>query len=111
MKAEGAPKDSRSREERKRDDAERKKRQRAAETLQRRISDLEARIAEREAQVKELEATMSGPGFYENHETSKPIIDRHQALMWEVGDLMAQWESLQEHANEQGTAPEHASES
>jgi len=33
------------------------------------------------------------------------LIDRHQALMWEVGDLMAQWEALQEHAGE------HASES
>ena len=100
-----------SRDERKRQDADRKKRQRAAEALQRRISELESRIAEREAQVKELEAAMAAPGFYENHETSKPIIDRHQALMWEVGDLMAQWESLQEHASEQDRAPEHASES
>ena len=24
----------------------------------------------------------------------KPLIDRHQALMWEVGDLMNQWEAL-----------------
>ena len=23
------------------------------------------------------------------------MIDRHQALMWEVGDLMGQWEALQ----------------
>jgi hypothetical protein len=23
------------------------------------------------------------------------VIDRHQALMWEVGDLMHQWEELQ----------------
>jgi hypothetical protein len=23
------------------------------------------------------------------------LIDRHQALMWEVGDLMNQWEALQ----------------
>ena len=89
-----------SREERKRLETERKKRQRAAEALQKRIADLEARIAAREAQVKELEATMAAPGFYENHETSKPVIDRHQALMWEVGDLMAQWEALQEHASE-----------
>ena len=41
---------------------------------------------------------MSAPGFYENRDASKPVIDRHQALMWEVGDLMAQWEALQEHA-------------
>jgi ATP-binding cassette subfamily F protein 3 len=90
-----------SRDERKREDAERKKRQRASETLQKRIADLESRIAEREAQVKELEATMASPGFYDNLETAKPVTDRHQALMWEVGDLIAQWEALQEHAAEQ----------
>ena len=48
-----------------------------------------------EAQIKELEMAMSAPGFYENREASKPVIDRHQALMWEVGDLMNQWEALQ----------------
>ncbi len=40
---------------------------------------------------------MSATGFYDNHEAAKPVIDRHQALMWEVGDLMGQWETLQEH--------------
>jgi hypothetical protein len=39
---------------------------------------------------------MSAPGFYDNHETAKPVIDKHQALMWEVGDLMHQWEELQQ---------------
>jgi ATP-binding cassette, subfamily F, member 3 len=86
------------REERKRLDAERRRKQRALESLQKRIADLEGRIAAREAEVKELELEMAAPGFYERLETSRPIIDRHQALMWEVGDLMAQWESLQEHA-------------
>ena len=89
-----------SREARKRQEAERRKKQRAADALQKRISDLESRIAEREAQVKELEATMAAPGFYENLEAAKPVTDRHQALMWEVGDLIAQWEALQEHAAE-----------
>jgi len=89
------------RETRKREDAERRKRQRAAESLQQRIADLESRIAEREAQVKELEATMASPGFYENLEAAKPVTDKHQALMWEVGDLIAQWEALQEHLAEQ----------
>jgi ATP-binding cassette subfamily F protein 3 len=90
-----------SREAKKRQESERRKRQRAADALQKRISELESRIAEREAQVKELEATMATPGFYENLEAAKPLTDRHQALMWEVGDLMAQWEALQEHAAEQ----------
>ena len=26
---------------------------------------------------------------------AQPVIDRHQTLMWEVGDLMHQWEELQ----------------
>ncbi|MBM3817853.1 MAG: ATP-binding cassette domain-containing protein [Acidimicrobiia bacterium] len=93
-----APTPDRSREERKREDAERKKRQRAADSLQRRISDLEGRIAEKEAQVKELEAQMAAPGFYDDRDAAKAAADRHQALMWEVGDLISQWEGLQEHA-------------
>jgi ATP-binding cassette subfamily F protein 3 len=97
----GAPQaPQKSRDERKREDAERKKKQRASDSLQRRISELEARIADREAQVKELEAAMAAPGFFEDREASKAATDRHQALMWEVGDLMSQWEALQEHAAE-----------
>jgi ATP-binding cassette subfamily F protein 3 len=88
------------REARKRQDAERKKQQRAAEALQKRIADLEGRIAEREATVKNLETAMSAPGFYDDREASKLVIEQHQALMWEVGDLMAQWEALQEHASQ-----------
>jgi len=41
---------------------------------------------------------MSASGFYDDRDASKQAIDRHQSLMWEVGDLMAQWEALQEHA-------------
>jgi len=48
--------------------------------------------------IKDLEATMSAPGFYEDRDASKHAIEQHQTLMWEVGDLMAQWEALQEHA-------------
>ncbi len=89
-----------SREERKRVEAERRKKERTAQALQKRISDLECRIAEREGLVKELEAAMGAPGFYEDRDGAKQLVDRHQSLMWEVGDLMAQWEALQEHAAE-----------
>jgi hypothetical protein len=44
---------------------------------------------------------MSTPGFYDDRDRSKPVIDRHQALMWEVGDLMGQWETLQETLSQQ----------
>jgi ATP-binding cassette, subfamily F, member 3 len=94
-----SPKPEADRDARKREDAERKKRQRANESLQRRIAELEARIADREAKVKELEAAMSAPGFYDDRDAAKTAADRHQTLMWEVGDLMAQWEGLQEHAS------------
>jgi ATP-binding cassette subfamily F protein 3 len=82
-------------EERKRQEAEARKVRKAQDARKRRIDDLEARIADREQAIKDIEATMSAPGFYDNHESAKPIIDKHQALMWEVGDLMHQWEQLQ----------------
>jgi ATP-binding cassette, subfamily F, member 3 len=83
-------------EERKRQEAEARKTKKALDARKRRIDDLEARIADREQAIKDIEATMSAPGFYDNHESAKPIIDKHQALMWEVGDLMHQWELLQQ---------------
>jgi ATP-binding cassette subfamily F protein 3 len=72
-----------------------RRRERAAEAHKKRIAALEAEIADREHAIKELEASMASPGFYDNRETARPIIDRHQALMWEVGDLMHRWEELQ----------------
>jgi ATP-binding cassette subfamily F protein 3 len=92
------PPAAQDREIRKRLEADRRKKQRAAESLQKRITDLENRIAAREQEVKTLEATMAAAGFFEDPVASKPVIDRHQQLMWEVGDLMSQWEALQEHA-------------
>lgn len=83
-------------EEKKQLEAEARKLRKAQDTRRKRIEELEARIAEREAEIKEIEAMMSATGFYDNHEAAKPVIDRHQALMWEVGDLMGQWETLQE---------------
>ena len=59
------------------------------------IATLEARIAETEAAIREVEQQMSAPGFYEDRAGAQPVIDRHQALMWQVGDLMHQWEELQ----------------
>ena len=48
--------------------------------------------------IKALEADMARPGFYDDAAASRPVIDRHQALMWEVGDRMAEWEALVEAA-------------
>jgi ATP-binding cassette subfamily F protein 3 len=82
-------------EARRRLQAEERKREQQVQRLQSKIADLETRIAEREQTMKEIEAAMAVPGFYENRDQAQPLIDRHQALMWEVGDLMHQWEELQ----------------
>jgi ATP-binding cassette subfamily F protein 3 len=82
-------------EDRKRLEADARRDKKVRDARTRRVEELEARIADREQAIKDIEALMSAPGFYDNHETAKPVIDRHQALMWEVGDLMHRWEELQ----------------
>ena len=83
------------RDERKAQEAEDRRKRRATEALQAKIDKLEQQIATCEQSIRDLETTMAAPGFYDNRDTSQPVIDRHQALMWEVGDLMHQWEELQ----------------
>ena len=83
-------------DERKRVEAEARKARKVLDARKKRIDDLESRIADREQAIKDLESAMAVPGCSDNHESAKPIIDRHQALMWEVGDLMHQWEQLQQ---------------
>lgn len=39
---------------------------------------------------------MSDPGFYQNREKAESTAARHHQLMWEVGNIMNQWETLQE---------------
>jgi ATP-binding cassette subfamily F protein 3 len=91
-----APGGAAARDARKRQHREGRRHQQAATSLRAQIADLESRIAAREAAIKELETAMAAPGFYDDREASKPLIDRHQALMWEVGELMARWERLQQ---------------
>jgi ATP-binding cassette, subfamily F, member 3 len=91
-------------EARRRAETDQRKKDKVRKTLLARITDLESRIAERESAIKEIETTMSGPGFYDDRESSKPVIDRHQQLMWEVGDLMNQWEALNAHAEAEDQA-------
>jgi ATP-binding cassette, subfamily F, member 3 len=83
------------RQEKKRVDAETRKRERASRARQAEIDALESRIAESEQAIREIEQTMAAPGFYDDRAAAQPVIDRHQALMWRVGDLMHQWEELQ----------------
>jgi ATP-binding cassette subfamily F protein 3 len=84
-----------SREEKKRTDAEARKKQRAEQARKERIERLEAKIAQTEQAIRDLELQMATPGFYDDRAAAQATIDRHQSLMWEVGDLMSQWEGLQ----------------
>ena len=74
--------------------------ERRLRTLHARIADLEDRIGEREQRVRTLEARMADPGLYSDEAITKTAVDEHQTLMWEVGDLMNQWEALQNKAEE-----------
>jgi len=84
-----------SREAKKRADAEARRKSREDQERRGRITELETRIADAENTIRELERVMAAPGFYEDRAAAQPVIDRHQALMWEIGDLMHQWEALE----------------
>ena len=57
--------------------------------------ELERRIAEKEKAVKDLESQMASPGFYDDRIEAEKAVATHKNLLWEVGDLMNQWEMLQ----------------
>jgi ATP-binding cassette subfamily F protein 3 len=82
-------------EERRQANIERRKRERAYQALAKRVAELEARIGEAERTIKDVEQQMASPDFYANHETAKAALARHQELMWQVGELLGQWEMLQ----------------
>ena len=94
-----------AREGQKRADAEARRKARAEEARQARIDDLESRIADAEQAMRELELAMAAPGFYDNRAAARPVVERHQALMWQVGDLMHKWEELQASAGLAVTEP------
>ena len=90
--------------EHKRLQVEARRQQRKLDGLRRRIADLEKRIGEREEAVRKLEADMAAPGFFTDQASADEAVKRHQKLMWEVGDLINQWEALEQEAAEQTTA-------
>ena len=81
-------------DEKKRADADARRRKKAADDRAKRLAELEGRIAEREQEIRDLERQMAEPTFYEVRETAESLVNRHKTLMWEVGDLMNQWEAL-----------------
>ena len=87
---------SRDREERRRRTQSERRLKRARAAKEKRIGDLEQRIGDREREIKEIENTMAAPGFYDDRGIAQPVVSRHESLMWEVGDLMSQWEAMQQ---------------
>jgi ATP-binding cassette subfamily F protein 3 len=75
--------------------ADRQARDKELKRMKARLSELEKRIAEKEKAVKEIEAQMASNGFYDDRARAEEAASTHKSLMWEVGDLMSQWESLQ----------------
>jgi ATP-binding cassette subfamily F protein 3 len=77
------------------------------QALGKRIADLENRIAELEQAIKQIEQRIAAPDFYADPNAARPILEEHQSLMWQVGDLLGQWEMLQEqsqsHEDPQGS--------
>jgi len=73
---------------------------REVKRMRNRLTELEKRIADQERAVKELEAQMSSDGFYDDRARAAAAADDHQRLMWEVGDLMGQWEALHAEVDE-----------
>ena len=63
------------------------------------IVELEQRINKQELTIQELEVKMAQPDFYDDKASAQEKISQHQHLMWEVGDLMNQWEALQEESD------------
>jgi ATP-binding cassette subfamily F protein 3 len=90
------PDPQKERDDRKRALAESRKADRQRKATEARLADVEAKITECERAIQDLEAAMATPGFYDDRDAANAAIARHQALMWEVGNLMHQWEQLQE---------------
>lgn len=100
-----APAGKSARDERRRRNQQDRRQQRARSAKLKRIDDLERRIADREQDIRDVEGAMAAPGFYDDRDAAQPVITRYEKLMWEVGDLMGQWEALQEVTGEQESSP------
>ncbi|MBH69406.1 MAG: ABC transporter ATP-binding protein [Rhodospirillaceae bacterium] len=86
--------------EKKRYQSEKRKLEKHMRSVTTRISDIENRIAEKEQAIGSLEKEISNPNFYNDKAAAQTSITEHQNLMWEVGDLMNQWEALNKEAAE-----------
>jgi uncharacterized coiled-coil protein SlyX len=84
--------------------SDRQTREREIKRMKARLAELEKRVAEKEQAVKALEGQMASPGFYEDRPRAEQAAEEHKKLMWEVGDLVSQWEALQTEVDDQAPA-------
>ena len=78
------------------------RRERERKQRQARVADLETRIAAHEKAIKDPRSRDVRAGFYDDRDAAQQAVSTHQALMWEVGELMHQWEMLAELAERPG---------
>jgi ATP-binding cassette subfamily F protein 3 len=71
---------------------------RAEKKRKQRLDEVEKRIAEKEAAVGAIEKEMGEPGFFDDRARAEKAAKDREALMWEVNDLMGQWELMQKEA-------------
>ncbi len=69
---------------------------RAEKKRKQRLDEIEKRIAEKEAAVGAIEREMSAPGFFDDRARAEKAAKDRESLMWEVNDLMGQWELMQQ---------------
>ena len=70
--------------------------ERAEKKRKQRVEEIEKRIAEKEAAIKAIEASMSEPGFFDDRARAEQAAKDRESLMWDVNDLMGQWELIQQ---------------
>ncbi len=69
---------------------------RAEKKRKQRLDEIEKRIAEKEAAVVAIETEMAAPGFFDDRARAEKAAKDRESLMWEVNDLMGQWELMQQ---------------
>jgi ATP-binding cassette subfamily F protein 3 len=69
---------------------------RAVKKRKQRLEEIEKRIAEKEGAVAAIEKEMSVPGFFDDRVRAEKAAKDRESLMWEVNDLMGQWEVMQQ---------------
>ena len=74
---------------------ERQARQRATKELRSTVQRLERQIAKLEAEAASLTEQLGDPSIYDDHQKVRELADAHEAAESKVGELLAEWESVQ----------------